>query len=316
MKQALEDSLRRLGTDRVDLYQLHWPDPPPRSLTLLAPFPTWSKRARCARSGARTFLPPSCEEAEAAAAQGAPRFVSVQNEYSLLNREPELGVLDECEKLGIAFIPYSRSCQRPAIREVPPRRAALRRDPDRRHAGRTPAGMLSDSQFDVIEALERFARITATAILELAIAWLAAKPAVASVIAGATKPEQCWANVKAADWVLTEEEVQEVDAIVPAPTASARSFPAAVGWSAPLDGKVSSLQPVPLSRSGAQLRIGSNGLRLSTSWRGFSIARRPSCWPTVPSATIWAPVSTPGTSRRVKTSVIEPVRSTSVQLST
>ncbi|HTT89207.1 MAG TPA: aldo/keto reductase [Acidimicrobiales bacterium] len=215
VKQALEDSLRRLGTDYVDLYQLHRPDPATPIADTLGALSDLVKEGKVRELGCSNFSAAQLGEADDAAGEGAPRFVSVQNEYSLLHREPEREVLPECVALGIAFIPYF------------PLMSGLLSG--KYHRGRpAPAGtrlsgasaerqreIFSDSKFDIIEALERYAADHGHTIVELAIAWLAAKPAVASVIAGATKPEQIQANVKGADWVLTEQEVQEVDAIAP-----------------------------------------------------------------------------------------------------
>ena len=106
VKEALEDSLRRLGTDYVDLYQLHWPDHATPIADTLGALSDLVKEGKVREIGCSNFSVAQLEEAETAAAEGAPRFVSVQNEYSLLHREPELGVLEECQKLGIAFIPY------------------------------------------------------------------------------------------------------------------------------------------------------------------------------------------------------------------
>ena len=106
VKRALEDSLRRLGTDYVDLYQLHDPTRPPRSRTRSLRWRTLVKEGKVREIGCSNFSAAQLREAEAAVAAGAARFVSVQNEYSLFDREPELEVLPECEVLGIAFIPY------------------------------------------------------------------------------------------------------------------------------------------------------------------------------------------------------------------
>ena len=156
-------------------------------------------------------------EAEAAVAEGAPRFVSVQNQYSLLHREPELEVLAECERLGTAFVPYfplmsgllSGKYRRG---EPPPVGTRLAGMPAERQEA-----LLAQRSFDSVEALERYAQDRGHSVLELAIAWLAAKPAVASIIAGATRPEQVRANVRAAGWVLAPEEVAQVNAIAPQP---------------------------------------------------------------------------------------------------
>jgi aryl-alcohol dehydrogenase-like predicted oxidoreductase len=218
VKQALEDSLRRLGTDYVDLYQLHRPDPGTPIADTLAALSDLVKEGKVREIGCSNFSAAQLKEADDAAAEGAPRFASVQNEYSLLHREPEREVLPECEALGTAFIPYFPlmsgllSGKYRRGQPVPPGTRLGGASPERQKE------VFADSRFDVIEALERYAADHGHTILELAIAWLAAKPAVASVIAGATKPEQIRANVKGADWVLSDEEVQEVDAIAPPPS--------------------------------------------------------------------------------------------------
>jgi aryl-alcohol dehydrogenase-like predicted oxidoreductase len=221
VKRELEDSLRRLGTDYVDLYQLHEPDPATPIADTLAALADAVKEGKAREIGCSNFSAAQLQEAEAAVAAGAARFISVQNEYSLFHRQPELEVLPECEALGIAFIPYfplmsgllSGKYHRG---EPPPAGARLAGNSAERQRQ-----LFSDANFDVIEALESYAKDHGHTILELAIAWLAAVPSVASVIAGATKPEQVRANVKAADWAMTDQEVREIGAIVPPPASAA-----------------------------------------------------------------------------------------------
>jgi aryl-alcohol dehydrogenase-like predicted oxidoreductase len=215
VKAALEDSLRRLGTDYVDLYQLHRPDLATPIADTLAALADLVKEGKVREIGCSNFSAAQLREAEEAVAAGAPRFVSVQNEYSLLQREPEVDVLPECVALDIAFIPYfplasgllSGKYRRGEAAPAGTRLAGASEERRRE--------IFSDQKFDVIDALERYAADHGHTLLELAIAWLAAKPAVASVIAGATKVEQVRANVMGADWALSEDEVREVDAIVP-----------------------------------------------------------------------------------------------------
>jgi aryl-alcohol dehydrogenase-like predicted oxidoreductase len=217
VKSALEDSLRRLATDYVDLYQLHQPDPTTPIADTLGALADVVREGKVREIGCSNFSAAQLAEANDAVAQGAPRFVSVQNQYSLLHREPEIEVLAQCQRLEIAFIPFfplmsgllSGKYRRG---EAPP-------------AGTRLAGMPADrlrsvlgpENLDVVEALERYAYTRGHSILELAIAWLVAHGVVASVIAGATRPEQVRANVRAADWVLTDEEVSEVGSIAPPP---------------------------------------------------------------------------------------------------
>ncbi len=219
VKSALEDSLRRLGTDYVDLYQLHEPDPATPIADTLGALADLVHEGKVREIGCSNFSAVQLREAEEAVAAGAPRFVSVQNEYSLLHREPELEVLPECERLGLAFIPYY------------PLKAGLLsgkyRPGEPAPAGTRLAGMPADRQgailtpgnLETVGALQRFAEERGHRVLELAIAWLAAQRPVACVIAGATRAEQVWANVNAADWVLTDEDLARIGAIVPPPEA-------------------------------------------------------------------------------------------------
>ena len=106
VRQAAEDSLRRLGTDRIDLYQLHQPDPTVPIADTLGALDDLVRAGKVREIGCSNFSAEQLRDARAAAAPGAARFVSVQNELSLLNREAEREVLPECERLGLAFLPY------------------------------------------------------------------------------------------------------------------------------------------------------------------------------------------------------------------
>lgn len=217
VKLALEDSLKRLGTDYVDLYQLHRPDPDVPVAETLGALGDLVRQGKVREIGCSNFSADQLREAHLAVAEGAPRFVSVQNEYSLLQREPELGVLGECARLGMAFIPFyplksGLLSGKYEAGEAPPAGTRLAGMPEDRRGE-----LLAEGNFKVVTALRAWAGDHGHSLLELAIAWLAAQPAVASVIAGATRPEQVEANAKAAGWVLTDEEVAQVSALVPAP---------------------------------------------------------------------------------------------------
>jgi aryl-alcohol dehydrogenase-like predicted oxidoreductase len=221
VKQAVEDSLRRLGTDYVDLYQLHRPDPDVPIAETLAALDELVRDGKVREIGCSNFSAEQLRQAHEAAAVGAARFASVQNEYSLLQREPELAVLAQCERLGIAFIPFFplksgllSGKYRPG--EPPPVGTRIAGWPQERREE-----AMAEANFAAVQRLAQWAELHGHTILELAIAWLAAKPAVASVIAGATKPEQVQANATAAGWVLSDEDVAEVDALVPAPVRGA-----------------------------------------------------------------------------------------------
>jgi aryl-alcohol dehydrogenase-like predicted oxidoreductase len=215
VRRALEDSLRRLRTDRVDLYQLHQPDPETPIADTLEVLDELVQAGKIREIGCSNFSAAQIREAEAAVREGAARFVSVQNEYNLLKREVELDVLHECESLGLAFIPYyplaSGVLTGKYRRGEPP-------PPGTRLAGMAGARtetLLSDETFRVVENFEAFAIRCGHSLLELAFAWLIARPVVASVIAGATTPEQVRANARASNWRLTGSELAEIDKLAP-----------------------------------------------------------------------------------------------------
>jgi aryl-alcohol dehydrogenase-like predicted oxidoreductase len=213
VRQALEDSLRRLKTDRIDLYQLHQPDPEVPIADTLAALDELVRAGLVREIGCSNFSAAQLREAHAAVPEGAARFVSVQNEYSLLQREPEREVLPECERLGLAFLPYfplaSGLLTGKYRRGRPPPKGS------RIEAGGRFGDLLAERNLAVVERLIAFAEARGRTLLELAISWLLSRPAVASVIAGATSPEQVAANAKAAGWRLTPAELAEIDAIVP-----------------------------------------------------------------------------------------------------
>jgi aryl-alcohol dehydrogenase-like predicted oxidoreductase len=213
VRRALEDSLRRLKTDRIDLYQLHQPDPEVPIADTLAALDELVKAGLVREIGCSNFSAAQLREAHAAVREGAARFVSVQNEYSLLQREPEREVLAECERLGLAFLPYfplaSGLLTGKYRRGRPPPKGS------RIETGGRFGDLLAERNLAVVERLIAFAEARGRTLLELAISWLLSRPAVASVIAGATSPEQVAANAKAAGWRLTPAELAEIDAIVP-----------------------------------------------------------------------------------------------------
>jgi aryl-alcohol dehydrogenase-like predicted oxidoreductase len=164
--------------------------------------------------GCSNFSVDQLREAEEATREGAARFVSVQNEYSLLHREPEGDVLPECERLGLAFIPYfplANGLLTGKYRRGKDAPAGSRLDSARGER------LLTDRNLDVVERLIGCSEGQGHTILELAFSWLLRRPAVASVIAEATSPEQARSNAAAAGWRLTDAEMNEVDSIVTRP---------------------------------------------------------------------------------------------------
>jgi aryl-alcohol dehydrogenase-like predicted oxidoreductase len=213
IRQAFQGSLERLGTDHIDLYQYHRPDgvtPIAETLRALHELVT---EGRVRAIGCSNFTAAQIEEADhVASAHGLTRFTSVQNEYSLLRRDVEAEITPACERLDLAIIPYfplASGLLTGKYRRGEPAPTGTRL------AERERVG--SDADFDRVEALERFADARGISLLDVAIGGLAAQPRVASVIAGATRPEQAAANAAAAGWRPSAEEVTELAAIAPPP---------------------------------------------------------------------------------------------------
>jgi aryl-alcohol dehydrogenase-like predicted oxidoreductase len=214
VRAALEDSLRRLQTDRIDLYQLHQPDASVPIADTLGALNDAVQAGKVREIGCSNFSAAQLREAATAVNSGAARFVSVQNEYSLLKRAPEAEVLPECERQGLAFLPYyplANGLLTGKYRRGRAAPAGTRIQPGGRYDP-----LLSAASLDQVEALVAFAESRRHTLLELAFSWLLSHPQVASVIAGATSPEQIAANSKAASWRLTAAELAELDAIAPA----------------------------------------------------------------------------------------------------
>src|SRR3954449_11713640 len=211
--RAIESSLRRLRTDYIDLYQLHQPDrgtPIDETLSALDELVESGKVRYVGISNVDGWQVADADWT--ARSRGFSRFVSVQNNYSLLEREIEREVTPACERFGLGVLPYfplaSGLLTGKYRRGEPP-------PPGTRLAGRPEA--LTDRVFDVVEKLEKYAAERGRSLLDVAIGGLAAQPAVASVIAGATKPEQVRANVVAASWQPTPEDLAALDEAAPTP---------------------------------------------------------------------------------------------------
>jgi aryl-alcohol dehydrogenase-like predicted oxidoreductase len=216
LRRALEDSLKRLGTDYIDLYQLHRPDPAVPIADTLGALDELKRAGKVREIGSSNFNVEQIRQAEAAVKPGAAHFVSVQNEYSLLQREPERGVLAECAARGIGFLPYFPLASgllsgKYAPGASPPPATARLADSSAPIATR----FRSERNAALAEQLGRFAASRGHSLLELAFSWLLERPAVSSVIAGATSAEQICANVAAAAWRLTADDLSEIDRLAP-----------------------------------------------------------------------------------------------------
>jgi len=211
--QALDASLRRLGTDRIDLYQLHTPDPETPIAETLGALNELVRAGKVREIGCSNFSVTQLREAEVAAKKGA-HFVSVQNEFSLFHRDPEKDILVDCEHAGIAFLPYFPLAS--GLLTGKYRKGQKPPEGSRAKEGFGPK-VITRKNLATLERLIDFAQSHNHTILELAFGWLLAHKPVASVIAGASKPEQVKANAAATGWKLSEEDLAEIDKIVPPP---------------------------------------------------------------------------------------------------
>ena len=210
--RAVEDSLTRLGTDWIDLYQFHQPDaetPIDETLRALDDLVTQGKVRYIGNSN---FTGWQIADADWTAAGGT-RFVSAQNLFSLLERKVEHEVLPAAEHFGLGFLPFFPLAS--GLLSGKYRRGEPPPNDSRLAAwGSRGAAALSDRNFDKVEKLTGWAQDRGHTILELAFAWLLGHPAVSSVIAGATTAEQVRTNAATAAWALTPEEVKEVGDLV------------------------------------------------------------------------------------------------------
>jgi aryl-alcohol dehydrogenase-like predicted oxidoreductase len=213
VRRAAEDSLKRLGIDCIDLYQLHQPDPDVPIADTLGTLDELVKAGKVREIGCSNFSAAQLDEASRGRAPGGARFVSVQNEYSVLHREPEASVLPACTRLGMAFIPYFPLASGLLTGKYEPGQPPPE---DSRLTLPWAARFASDENVRIAQALKTFAASRRHTLLELAISWLAARPQVASIIAGATSPEQVRANAAAASWAMNGEELAEIDRLTSA----------------------------------------------------------------------------------------------------
>jgi aryl-alcohol dehydrogenase-like predicted oxidoreductase len=207
IRKAVEASLRRLGTDWIDLYQLHRPDPRTPIEETLAALDELVREGKVRYLGSSNFTGWQVVDADwTARAAGTARFVSAQNEYSLLERDVEDELVPACEHVGVGLLPFF------------PLASGLLTGKYRRGEaapeGTRLAGMadrLAAADWDTIERLEAYAAQRDLRPIDVAIGGLAAQPAVASVIAGATRPEQVLDNVRAGLWEPTADDLAELD---------------------------------------------------------------------------------------------------------
>jgi aryl-alcohol dehydrogenase-like predicted oxidoreductase len=201
--KACDASLQRLRTDRIDLYQYHAPDKITPFAETFGALDELVREGKVRYVGHSNLTAAQVEEVDALAREhGWARPVSAQNRYSLLRREAEAELLPVCERLGLGVLPYFPLASGLLTGKY---RRGQPRPEGTRLASREE--VFTDETFDRLEALEAYAEERNGSLLEVAIGGLLAEPAVASVIAGATKPEQVRANAAAGDWQPTPDDV-------------------------------------------------------------------------------------------------------------
>lgn len=212
--QAAEDSLSRLGTDWIDLYQLHQFDPlTPIDETLRA-LDDLIRDGKVRYVGSSNLPAWRSAEAEFIARElGTNKFISCQEEWNVLNRKIEIDVVPMMEAYGLGMLPYfplaSGLLTGKYKKDAMPEGARLTDMP--RFANR---GYVTEENFAKVKKLENFAKQRGYSILQLAFSWLASQKVTGSVIAGATKPEQIQSNVAAANWKMSSDDLAEIDKIV------------------------------------------------------------------------------------------------------
>lgn len=211
VRRSVEGSLRRLGTDWIDLYQMHTPDPVTPVEETLSALDDLVREGKVRYIGSSNFAAWQVVDADRAAeALGTERFVSAQNGYNLLDRSVEAELVPACEHVGVGLLPYYPLAS--GLLSGKYRRGEAPPEGSRLSVPRM-SGRLESADFDTIEALQAFAEQRGVDLLSVALGGLVSQPAVGSVIAGATSAEQVHANVRAGLWEPTAEDLAELEEI-------------------------------------------------------------------------------------------------------
>jgi aryl-alcohol dehydrogenase-like predicted oxidoreductase len=216
--QAVEESLGRLRTDWIDIYQMHRPDEKTPIEETLRALEDLVKSGKVRAIGCSNFSGKQVDAAmDAAQALGVTPFTAVQDQYSLLARGIERGLLPAIARHGLGLLPYFPLASGLLTGKYKPG-ADMPQGSRLSYSDRHIERFVTDKNWEMVAALQAFCDQRGRSILELAFGWLLMNPAVSSVIAGATRPEQLEANVKATGWVLTAEEIAEINRITDAAT--------------------------------------------------------------------------------------------------
>ena len=213
MRTAVEGSLRRLGTDHIDLYQFHTPDPATPIEETVAALDELIDAGKIRYVGHSNMAGWQIAQAEyVARALGAERFVSSQNHYNLLDRRAELEVLPAARAFGLGVLPYF-----PLANGLLTGKYSSGTAPEGSRLSITRQHLVEQATSPQLQAYGAFAAERGLSEVTVAIGWLLAQRPVASVIAGATRPEQVEANAAAAAWQPGAEDLAALDEIFPAP---------------------------------------------------------------------------------------------------
>ena len=211
IRTAVEASLRRLGTDWIDLYQYHTPDAETPIEETLSALDDLVREGKVRYIGHSNRTGWQIAEAEFTARMGGfTPFISSQNHYNLLDRRAELEVTEAAEACGLGVLPYF-----PLASGLLTGKYSRGSAPEGSRLSHTRTNLVHDADWDQLEKFSAFAEERGLTELQVAFSWLAAQPSVASVIAGATKPEQIRQNAEAASWEPSAEDLAELDEIFP-----------------------------------------------------------------------------------------------------
>lgn len=207
----VENSLRRLNTDYIDLYQIHWQDANVPIEETLRALDDLVRQGKTRYIGCSNFMAwQVCEAVWTSRSLGITPFASVQPKYSLMDRAIEAELTPFCREYRMGILPYFPLENGFLTGKYKRNQTA----PQGTRLAEGDRGMFTDANFDLLEALEAFCAERGRSVLDLAFAWLLANSDVSSVIAGATRAEQVVANAKAAAWTLTPQELAEVNAVI------------------------------------------------------------------------------------------------------
>ncbi|MEV0457985.1 aldo/keto reductase [Catellatospora methionotrophica] len=214
IRRAVEESLRRLNTDHIDLYQLHTPDPVTPLAETLAALHELVVEGKVRYIGSSQFAGwQIADAARLAESMGVTPFVSAQNHWSMLERGSEIEVVPAARHFGLGVLPFFPLANGLLTGKVRKGQDA----PSDSRLAKDQAGFITAERLDAVEGLAGWAEANGHELGKVAIGWLAAQPGCGSVIAGATSPAQVAANAAAADWEPTAAELAELDKLAPLP---------------------------------------------------------------------------------------------------